>query len=80
MQTALSCGFTTVVSTGERLDNDDNWSWRAAVTLKPTEDLENYFLYTGSFIDTRQASSIISAGTSVCRCLTLLVTRGACRA
>lgn len=51
-------GFTEVVSTGERLDNDDNWGWRAAVTLKPTERLENYFVYAGNYLSTRQPGLI----------------------
>ena len=50
-------GFTEVVSTGERMDNQDNWAWRAALTVKPTDDIENYFLYMGLWNDTRQASA-----------------------
>jgi iron complex outermembrane recepter protein len=53
----LRDGFTEVVSTGERMDNMDNWAWRAALTVKPTDDIENYFLYMGLWNDTRQASA-----------------------
>jgi iron complex outermembrane receptor protein len=52
-------GYTTVVETGEKLDNDDYWTWRAGVTFRPSDSIENYLVYTGSFLDTRQASSIM---------------------
>lgn len=48
-------GLTEVVSTGDRIDNTDTWAWRAAMTLKVTEDVENYFVYGGTYTNQKQA-------------------------
>lgn len=51
-------GFTKVIADGSRVDNDDNWGWRAAVTVRPTDDIENYFAYAGNYLSTRQPGLI----------------------
>ncbi len=38
-------GYTKDISNGKDYDNRDYYAWRVGVTLRPTDDLENYFLY-----------------------------------
>lgn len=50
-------GYTTDVSTGKDLDNRNYYAWRVGVTFRPTDDLENYFLYDGYWQDSNGTSS-----------------------
>jgi len=51
-------GYTKDFFTGKDYDNRDYWSWRVGVTVRPTDDLENYFLYDGYYQDTNGSSAI----------------------
>lgn len=45
-------GYTKNLTTGADLDNRNNYAWRVGVILRPTDDIENYFLYDGYWQDT----------------------------
>ena len=45
-------GYTLNLFSGKDQDNKNYQSWRASVTLRPTDDLENYFVYDGYWQDT----------------------------
>jgi len=51
-------GYTKDFFTGKDYDNRDYYSWRVGVTLRPTDDLENYFVYDGYYQDTNGSSAI----------------------
>jgi iron complex outermembrane receptor protein len=51
-------GYTKDFFTGKDYDNRDYYSWRIGVTLRPTDDLENYFLYDGYYQDSNGSSAI----------------------
>lgn len=42
-------GYTRDILTGVDSDNIDYWSWRVGMTVKPTDRIENYLLYRGSY-------------------------------
>ena len=48
-------GLTEVISTGQRIDNTDTWAWRAAMTVKLSDSLENYAVYGGTYTNQTQA-------------------------
>ncbi len=51
-------GYTTNIANGQDLDNVNYYSWRAGVILRPTDDLENYFLYDGYWQDSNAGATI----------------------
>jgi len=51
-------GYTTDYYTGKDYDNRDYYSWRVGVTLRPTDDIENYFVYDGYWQDSNGSSTI----------------------
>ena len=51
-------GYTKDFFTGKDYDNRDYYSWRVGVTLRPTDDLENYFIYDGYYQDSNGSSAI----------------------
>jgi iron complex outermembrane receptor protein len=58
-QTQMRDGYTLNTSNGKDLDNIDYYSWRIGVTLRPTDDFENYFLYDGYYQHQNGSSEII---------------------
>ena len=54
----LRDGYTKDYFTGKEYDNRDDLSWRVGVTLRPTDDIENYFIYDGYYQDTNGSSTI----------------------
>ncbi len=46
-QTQQRDGYTKDYYTGVDYDNRDYYSWRVGLTARPSDDFENYFLYTG---------------------------------
>jgi iron complex outermembrane receptor protein len=48
-QSQMRDGYTTDLSTGKDLDNKDFWAWRVGVMLRPTDDIQNYFMYDGYY-------------------------------
>jgi iron complex outermembrane receptor protein len=51
-------GYTKDFYTGKDYDNRDYYAWRVGVTFRPTDDIENYFVYDGYYQDTNGSSSI----------------------
>ena len=51
-------GYTRLLSNGKDLDDIDRTSWRVGVTLRPADDIENYFLYDG-YYQHQNGSSLI---------------------
>ena len=51
-------GYTTNLTTGKDLDNKNYYAWRVGVTLKPTDDFQNYLLYDGYWQDTNGTGTI----------------------
>jgi len=51
-------GYTQDLPTGKDLDNIDYYAWRVGVTMRPTDDIENYFLYDG-YYQHQNGSSLI---------------------
>jgi len=54
-------GFTRDVQNDQYLDNADSWSWRAGLTFRPTDDIDNYLLYRG-YYQNDNATSILIQG------------------
>jgi iron complex outermembrane receptor protein len=52
-------GYTQNISNGKDLDNVDYWAWRVGVTFRPTDDIENYFLYDGYYQHNNGSSEIL---------------------
>jgi iron complex outermembrane receptor protein len=48
-QTQQRDGYTQDLANGKDLDNIDYYAWRVGVTLRPSDDFENYFLYDGYY-------------------------------
>ena len=42
-------GYTKDISNGKDYDNRNYYAWRVGLTVRPTDDLENYFLYDGYY-------------------------------
>jgi iron complex outermembrane receptor protein len=53
-------GYTQDLTTGKDLDNANYYAWRIGVTLRPTDDFHNYFLYDGYWQDTNGTGTIAS--------------------
>jgi iron complex outermembrane receptor protein len=51
-------GYTKDIQNGQDLDNRNYYSWRVGVTFRPTDDLENYFLYDGYWQDSNGGATI----------------------
>jgi len=58
-QTQQRDGYTKDISNGKDLDNVDYYAWRVGVTLRPTDDIENYFVYDGYYQHTNGSSEIL---------------------
>ena len=54
-------GYTHDLQNGEYLDNRNYYAWRIGVTLKPSDDFENYFLYDGYWQDSDGSSAILQS-------------------
>ncbi len=54
-------GFTANVATGKDLDNEDFAAWRVALTARPSDDFENYFLYRQLTSHTNGTGTILNA-------------------
>jgi iron complex outermembrane receptor protein len=53
-------GYTTNLTTGKDLDNKNYYAWRIGVTLKPTDNIQNYLLYDGYWQDTNGTGTILT--------------------
>jgi iron complex outermembrane receptor protein len=53
-------GYTKDIQNGQYLDDRDYYAWRIGVLLRPTDDLENYFLYDGYWQDSNGGSNILT--------------------
>ncbi len=51
-------GYTKDAVTGKDYDNRNYYSWRVGVTFRPSDDFENYFLYTGYWQHSNGGSTI----------------------
>jgi iron complex outermembrane receptor protein len=52
-------GYTTDETTGKDLDNKNYYAWRVGVTLRPTDDIENYFMYDGYWQDSNGTGDFV---------------------
>ena len=52
-------GFTHDVTTNQDLDNRDSWSARGSITFRPTDSLENYFVYDTYYSHTAGGSELL---------------------
>jgi iron complex outermembrane receptor protein len=57
-QTQQRDGYTQDIANGKDLDNVDYYAWRVGVTFRPTDDIENYFLYDGYYQHSNGSSEI----------------------
>jgi iron complex outermembrane receptor protein len=57
-QTQQRDGYTANLVNGKDYDNVDYYTWRVGVTLRPTDDFENYFLYDGYYQHTNGTATI----------------------
>jgi len=53
-------GYTKDLQDGTYLDNRNYYAWRVGVTLRPTDDFENYLLYDGYWQDSHGASNVLT--------------------
>jgi len=53
-------GFTKLHTTGLDLDNREYSGWRVGLTLRPTDDFENYLVYDGYWQHQNGSSAILS--------------------
>jgi iron complex outermembrane receptor protein len=51
-------GYTHNLTTGKDQDDKNYYAWRIGVTLKPTDDFQNYLLYDGYWQDTNGTATI----------------------
>ncbi len=51
-------GYTHDEQTGKDLDDRNFYAWRVGVTFKPTDDIQNYFLYDGYWQDSNGSSNV----------------------
>jgi iron complex outermembrane receptor protein len=54
-------GYTRDLQTGVDLDNRNYYAWRVGVTLRPTDDFENYLVYDGYWQDSDGTSDVLQA-------------------
>jgi iron complex outermembrane receptor protein len=53
-------GYTKDLQSGQYLDDRDYYAWRIAVTFRPTDGFENYFLYDGYWQDSNGGSNVLA--------------------
>ncbi len=53
-------GYTIDQSNGKDYDNRDYYSWRVGLTVRPTDDLENYLIYDGYYQHSNGSANIPS--------------------
>ena len=53
-------GYTRNLTTGKDLDNKNYYAWRVGLTVKPTDDFQNYLVYDGYWQDTNGTGTILS--------------------
>jgi iron complex outermembrane receptor protein len=53
-------GYTKNLEDGSYLDDRNYYAWRVGVTLRPTDDFENYLLYDGYWQDSHGASNMLA--------------------
>jgi iron complex outermembrane receptor protein len=53
-------GYTKDLGSGQYLDDRDYYAWRIGVTFRPTDDIENYFLYDGYWQDSNGGSNVLT--------------------
>lgn len=58
-QTQQRDGYTKDALNGKDYDNRDYYAWRVGVTFRPTDDFENYLLYSGYWQDANGSSTIL---------------------
>jgi len=54
-------GYTHNLQDDQYLDNQNYYAWRVGVTLKPSDDFENYLLYDGYWQDSNGSSEMLLA-------------------
>src|SRR6185437_3384892 len=54
-------GFTKDVLNGKDLDNRDYWAGRFSLTVRPSDDFENYFVADSLYSHTNGTSEVIAA-------------------
>ena len=54
-------GYTHDVQSGADLDNRNYYAWRIGVTFRPTDDIQNYFVYDGYWQDSDGSSYIMKS-------------------
>jgi iron complex outermembrane recepter protein len=52
-------GYTRDVQNGKDLDNKNYYAWRVSATLRPTDDIENDFVYDGYWQDTNGSGELV---------------------
>ena len=52
-------GYTKDVQDGKDLDNKNYYAWRVSATLRPTDDIENDFVYDGYWQDTNGSGELV---------------------
>jgi iron complex outermembrane receptor protein len=52
-------GFTYDVTTKQELDNRDSWSGRGSIIYRPTDSIENYFVYDSYYSHTAGTSELL---------------------
>jgi iron complex outermembrane receptor protein len=53
-------GYTEEEVQHKDLDNVNYYAWRIGVTMRPTDDIQNYFLYDGYWQDSNGSGDIVS--------------------
>jgi iron complex outermembrane receptor protein len=53
-------GYTENLQDGSYLDDRDYYAWRVGITLRPTDDFENYLLYDGYWQDSHGGSNMLA--------------------
>ena len=51
-------GYTIDASNGKDYDNRDYYAWRVGLTVRPTDDVENYLLYDGYYQHSNGSANI----------------------
>jgi iron complex outermembrane receptor protein len=51
-------GYTRDLASGKDLDNIDYYAWRVGLTMRPTDDIENYLLYDGYYQHTNGSGEV----------------------
>jgi iron complex outermembrane receptor protein len=53
-------GYTKNLQDGSYLDDRNYYAWRVGLTLRPTDDFENYLVYDGYWQDSHGASNMLA--------------------